>query len=361
MQDFFALTLRDLEGFCQQQGVSSQHASTLYRRVYKDGDRQPWQTDTLPRRLQQDIGEKLSCGGARIALALQSRYDGTVKFLIEMIDGARVEAVLMPEKKRITLCISSQVGCAQACTFCYTGRMGLTRQLSAGEIVAQVYLAREWLREHPEWLAERGFSSLGTVSNIVFMGMGEPLDNVAAVMQSLRILCEPMGMNMALRKISVSTAGHFDGLRELLSSFPEVSLALSLHATSERERTQLMPINRRWPITSILSFLREFYRAQGGQRSLLVQYTVIRGVNDSPRHAQELLELLEGIPVKLNLIPLNEVEPSRFQGPEPQSLATFRDLIYAGGMRVMVRYSKGQDIEAACGQLVIKHQETVVL
>ena len=147
-----------------------------------------------------------------------------------------------------------------------------------------------------------------------------------------------------------------DGMRELLELCPDVSLALSLHATGDRERSQLMPINRRWPIADILSFLRDFYAQKAPDRSLLVQYTVIRGVNDSARHAAELVQLLAGLPVKLNLIPLNEVEPSRFRGPEPQSLASFRDAIHAAGMRVMVRYSKGQDIEAACGQLVIKHQ-----
>lgn len=356
-RDFFSLTLAEVEDYCREQGVAPLHASTLFRAVYKVGDKEPWNAPTLPRQFSQQLAATFVCGTASIAQALLSRYDGTVKFLVQLEGGALVESVLMPEKKRITLCISSQVGCAQACTFCYTGRMGLKRQLSAGEIVAQVVLAREWIKNNPDWSRERHYEPQATVTNVVFMGMGEPLDNVAAVQTSLKIFCEPMGMNMALRKISVSTAGHLDGLRELLANFPDVSLALSLHATSDRDRSRLMPINRRWPITEILDYLRSFYHMRHSDRVLLVQYTVIRGVNDSPHHAAELLKLLEGIPVKLNLIPLNEVEPSRFQSPEPLSLETFRDLIYAGGMRVMVRYSKGQDIEAACGQLVIKHEE----
>ncbi|MCX6131417.1 MAG: 23S rRNA (adenine(2503)-C(2))-methyltransferase RlmN [Proteobacteria bacterium] len=295
-----------------------------------------------------------------IAQESLSRYDGTVKFLVQLHDGALVETVLMPEKKRITLCISSQVGCAQACSFCYTGRMGLKRNLSAAEIVAQVMLARSWIRSHPEWSSERAYSSHDSVSNIVFMGMGEPLDNIEAVSQALRILSEPMGLNFALRKISVSTAGHLDGMKILLERFPNVSLALSLHAATDRERSQLMPINRRWPLASILGYLRSFYQESSSARSLLVQYTVIRGVNDKLEHATQLIELLKGLPIKLNLIPLNEVEPSRFRGPEPESLEVFREAIHAAGLRVMIRYSKGQDIEAACGQLVIKAESAYV-
>jgi 23S rRNA (adenine2503-C2)-methyltransferase len=357
MQDLLGLTLADLEHSCDALQVSRLHARTLFRDLYKAFEREPWNNETLPQALRQYLQGHYRVSAMEIAQESLSRYDGTVKFLMRLEDGALVESVLMPEKKRITLCISSQVGCAQACSFCYTGRMGLKRQLTAGEIVGQVMMARRWIQEHPEWRGARGYPATMTVSNVVFMGMGEPLDNLDAVKSALSIMIEPVGLHLAQRRISVSTAGHLDGIKGLLEAYPQVALALSLHATNDRERSQLMPINRRWPIRSILDYLHEFYAQNPDEdRSLLVQYTVIRGVNDSPRHAQEIIALLEGLPVKLNLIPLNEVEPSRFQGPDPSSLEAFRDTIHAAGMRVMIRYSKGQDIEAACGQLVIKHE-----
>jgi len=353
MQDIYSQSLRDLEQYCAGLAVPTVHAKAVYRHLFKDFEKAPWETSGLPHVLAAQLRHDMRCNTASVAEESLSRYDGTVKFLVRMEDGSLVESVLMPEKKRITLCISSQVGCAMACTFCHTGRMGLKRNLTAGEITAQVVLAQQWIRDHAAWREERGYPAFVAVSNIVFMGMGEPLDNIDEVSQALRILSDPMGMNLALRKISVSTAGHLDGLKILLERFPKVSLALSLHATTERERSQLMPINRRWPITHILDYLRDFYQQRGDDASLLVQYTVIRGVNDSHDHADRIVELLQGLPVKLNLIPLNEVEPSRFQGPDPESLERFRDRINAAGVRVMIRYSKGQDIAAACGQLVV--------
>ncbi len=356
MRDFFGSTLEELAEFCKNLGVPEVHAKTLFRSAYKEFNPTPWLASSLPRSLASQFPQEFSPIPATISQTLASRYDGTQKFLIRLADGALVESVLMPETKRITLCVSSQVGCAQACSFCYTGRMGLKRQMSAGEIVAQVQLARIWIHEHPEWLGEQGYPSYQSVTNVVFMGMGEPLDNIEAVMQSLKILREPFGCHLALRKISVSTAGHLDGLKILLNEFPDVALALSLHAARDRERSQLMPINRRWPIAEVLAYLRSFYAQGLTDRSLLVQYTVIQGVNDSQEHALDLIKLLEGLPVKLNLIPLNEVEPSRFRGPEPRSLEALCKILQTAGMQVMVRYSKGQDIGAACGQLVIKNE-----
>ncbi|HYX31841.1 MAG TPA: 23S rRNA (adenine(2503)-C(2))-methyltransferase RlmN [Oligoflexus sp.] len=357
MQDLYSQSLADLEQYCTRLAVSTVHAKTLYRRLFKDFDTTPWTTPGLPHGLAEQMPHDMRCTTASIAEESQSRYDGTVKFLVRMEDGSLVESVLMPEKKRITLCLSSQVGCAMACTFCHTGRMGLKRNLTAGEIAAQVVLAQRWIRDHAAWREERGYPGFAAISNIVFMGMGEPLDNIDEVSQALRILSDPMGLNLSLRKISVSTAGHLDGLKILLERFPKVSLALSLHATTERERSQLMPINRRWPIGTILDYLRNFYQQRDDDACLLVQYTVIRGVNDTLDHADRMVELLRGVPVKLNLIPLNEVEPSRFQSPEPESLQRFRDHLNAAGVRVMIRYSKGQDIAAACGQLVVSAEK----
>lgn len=356
MLDFYDLSLDDTEALCARGSYSLQHAKTLYRSAYKSLSKEPWQAESLPKDLALELSQTYFCDNVQIHRESLSRYDGTVKFLVRLQDGSLIESVLMPEKQRITLCVSTQVGCAQACSFCHTGRMGLKRNLSAGEIVAQVVLARRWVNEHPSWREDRGYAETMNVSNLVFMGMGEPLDNVEAVKKCLRILCEPLGLNLALRKISVSTAGHLDGLKSLLQDFPQVALALSLHATTDRERSQLMPINRRWPIAEVLDYLRGFYRNQDGDRSVLIQYTVIHGVNDKPEQAQRMVDMLADLPVKVNLIPLNVVGPSRFKGPEPDALERFRDLLHAAGIRVMVRYSKGQDIDAACGQLVVNEE-----
>jgi 23S rRNA (adenine2503-C2)-methyltransferase len=351
MKDFFDLSYAELIELCRPYSV--QHAKTLFQAAYKNFLPEPWLAPSIPRALAAKLKAEYRLNQASAHLESVSRYDGTVKFLVKLEDGSLIESVLMPEVGRVTLCVSSQVGCAQACSFCHTGRMGLKRQLSAGEIVAQLMIARRWIRAHPEWRSERGYSDRQSVSNIVFMGMGEPLDNVEAIKKVLTILPEPLGPNISLRKISVSTAGHLDGMRELLNSFPKVSLALSLHATNNRERSQLMPINRRWPIADVIEFLKDRYR-DCKDRSVLIQYTLISGTNDTEAQAQGIAQLLQGLPVKINLIPLNVIGPSQFRGPEPESLIRFRDYLHAAGLRVMVRYSKGQDIEAACGQLVVQ-------
>ena len=353
MEDFFNYTRQDLAGHCEKQlGVPSLHADTLYREAFKSFQEQPWSHEKLPKRVQERFPEQFSCESVKAESFKISNYDGSVKFLAKMKDDSLVETVLMPEKGRLTVCVSSQVGCAQACSFCYTGRMGLSRNLEAGEIVGQIMMVNRWLRTHPEWLRNLDYPQGMLCTNIVFMGMGEPLDNVPAVSRALDILSDPYGLNLSLRRISVSTAGHLDGIREILKLQPKVTLALSVHASSERERSQLMPINRRWPISEVLAYLKEQY--SGTKKSVLIQYTMIQGVNDSIEHAESLAAMLKDMPVKLNLIPLNEVEPSRFTCPSPEVLEEFKDYMHHAGIRVMVRYSKGQDIGAACGQLVLQ-------
>jgi 23S rRNA (adenine2503-C2)-methyltransferase len=183
------------------------------------------------------------------------------------------------------------------------------------------------------------------------MGMGEPLDNVPAVADSISILTNPYGFNLPFRRISVSTAGHLDGLDELLKIHPEVRLAISVHSAVDSERSKIMPINKRWPLATLFEKLRSLSTHQ--KNGLLLQYTLISGVNDSTLHAQKLIELVKGMNVKVNIIPLNPVGPSRLKGPEMENLELFKDELYNSGIRVMVRYSKGQDIAAACGQLVV--------
>lgn len=348
--EFLGLSLEALESLCSQQGVSAMHAKDLFREAYKEGSSKPWFKEGIPKKFAEFSEGFFAKPQMRIFKQFESSYDGSVKFVLELKDGRQVEMVLMPESKRVTLCVSSQVGCAQGCVFCHTGRMGLLRNLSSAEIVEQVWLANNWISAHADWLQTNKLPATQKITNIVFMGMGEPLDNVEGVANAIKILTNPFGYNLALRRISVSTAGHLDGMDALLQLIPDVRLAISVHSAFDAERTKIMPINRRWPLAELIAKLKatETHIKNG----LLLQYTLISNVNDSLNHARELVKLISGMNVKVNIIPLNPVGPSRLKSPEIYQLESFRDEIYKAGIRVMVRYSKGQDIAAACGQLV---------
>jgi 23S rRNA (adenine2503-C2)-methyltransferase len=255
------------------------------------------------------------------------------------------ESVLIPERGRLTQCVSSQIGCAQACRFCQTGRMGLRRNLSAAEIVAQVLLGNRVWRQHG--CSTPGFGA-PQVTNVVFMGMGEPLDNPEAVLKACRIISEPLGLAVGSRHITISTVGLKEGLEKVMtqSSFP---LALSLHSPFDAERSRIMPVNKAHPIREVLEILGRLRR---GREEFFIQYTLIRGVNDSIAHAEALADLLKPLPCKVNLIPLNEHDGAAFRRPGLDALSQFRGVLRERGLVVTVRFSKGRDIEAACGQLV---------
>jgi len=359
--DFFCENRLDLEGLLDSLEMSRAHAKSLMSSAYKSFDSEPWLTKGLPSKLTSWLSAHASqhhdpsSDTDEPSSILISAYDGSVKFLFKMADGSEIESVLMPEKSRITICLSTQVGCAQGCIFCYTGKMGLKRNLSASEIVLQVVKVNRWIRANPQWLRELKLPLKQIVTNVVFMGMGEPLDNLDNVEKAISIMTDPWALNLPDRKITISTAGHLDGLKSALLRMPRISFALSLHATSDSERSRLMPINRRYPIHEVLSFLRDV--SVDYEKDFLIQYTVIHQVNDSLEHARALVEMLKGIKVKVNLIPLNPIDPSRLDSPNPEQLEIFRDYIHRQGLRVMIRYSKGQDIQAACGQLVTQQKK----
>ena len=341
----FGLDRKDFEESCRVAGVSPIHAGPFMRFIYKGTHPQ-----RIPPSLKSWADRSLDFSLPEIDRLEKSAYDSSVKFLLKFADGERVEAVLMPESNRVTICLSTQVGCAQACSFCHTGRLGLTRNMTAGEIVAQLQLAQQWIDQNPLWLQNLRLPPKTRVSNIVFMGMGEPLDNVESVIKAIRIVTDQYTFELAAKRVSVSTAGHLDGLRVLVNQLPKVSLALSLHNAFDQQRSKIMPINKRWPLREVLDFLRGL---DWKGRCVMIQYTLIANVNDSSAHAQELMNCLKTLPVKINIIPLNPFLSSRLRGPDQEALYKFRDILHQGGYRVMVRYSKGQDIAAACGQLAL--------
>jgi 23S rRNA (adenine2503-C2)-methyltransferase len=272
-----------------------------------------------------------------LVLAGQRRSgDGTRKLLLRTHDGATIEAVVMPIPGRLTLCVSSQAGCALASRFCATGTAGFTRDLSASEIVSQLRHAEA------ELAGQR-------ITNVVFMGMGEPLLNLESVLAAIRELTDPKGLAIAPRRITVSTVGIVPQIRPLLESGP-VNLAVSLHATTDAVRDRLVPVNRRYPLARLLGTLRD-EPLISKRRPVFFEYTLVDGVNDTVADAERLPALLEGIPCRLNVIPMNPYPGAVDRGTPPEAVARFTAAAHAGGFRVTVRRDRGADIAAACGQL----------
>jgi len=272
----------------------------------------------------------------------QYSIDGTIKWLMGFGGGNAIETVFIPEPRRGTLCISSQVGCALNCSFCSTGAQGFSRNLSAGEIIGQVWQAASAL----------GHERNGTrrITNVVFMGMGEPLLNFEAVLPALSLLRDDLGFGLAAKRVTLSTAGLVPGIDQLRESI-DVALAVSLHAPEDELREQLVPLNRKYPIAELMAACRRYVSGKH-KRSVTFEYTLIDGLNDQPDHARKLVKLLRRLPSKLNLIPFNPFPGTPFKCSSPQRIAEFQSIVMAGGLIATVRKTRGHDIAAACGQLV---------
>ena len=282
---------------------------------------------------------------ARIAADLQfpecrieSQHDddGVLKFILALHDGQTIESVIIPAKGRTTLCVSSQVGCRMGCKFCVTGQMGLLRNLTAEEIVAQVHTARFVLKRR--------------VDNIVFMGMGEPLDNFEPVVQAIRVMSDQRGLDISCRHITLSTAGHVDGLRRLAAAnLPTLRLAVSIHAANDDLRNRLVPLNVRYPLARLKQELRAYPLARNG--IFFIEYVLLAGVNDSQDDARQLAAYLEGLPVRVNVIPYNGGSSRLFVTPAEDHVRRFCDWLTAAGLFVRRRQPRGRNVMAACGQL----------
>jgi 23S rRNA (adenine2503-C2)-methyltransferase len=291
----------------------------------------------LPVEVRANLARRCSVVPPSINRSFESS-DGTQRHLLGLADGASVEAVTMPYEDRVTLCLSSQVGCRFACRFCQTGIMGLTRSLTTGEIVGQA------LRLRTELMAP------DLPVNIVFMGQGEPLDNAEAVAQAITGLQDPVGPALSWRRITLSTVGvvsEIKRLAELGERRPR--LAISLNATTDKVRSEIMPVNRKWPISELLSAIRSLpWRAR---ERVTFEYVLLAGVNDRREDAARLGDLLRGLPAKVNLIPWNELPGLAYQRPSARAIEEFRLQVLRSGLDALVRYSRGTDIAAACGQL----------
>ncbi len=274
--------------------------------------------------------------------------DGTRKYLVRIAGGHEVETVYIPETDRGTLCISSQVGCTLTCSFCHTGTQRLVRNLTAGEIIGQVMLARDDLDEWPE-PGRNPHDETRLLSNIVLMGMGEPLYNFEAVRDAMKIAMDPEGISLSRRRITLSTSGV---VPEIARTAEEIGcmLAISFHATTDEVRDKLVPINKKWNIATLLESLRAYPKLSNSER-ITFEYVMLKGVNDSDEDAHRLVKLIDGIPAKINLIPFNEWPGAPYERSSGNRIHAFADIIYKAGYASPVRKPRGEDIMAACGQL----------
>jgi 23S rRNA (adenine2503-C2)-methyltransferase len=374
--DVRALTPAELALRVQALGQPRFRAEQIFRWLHQQGAGSWVEMTNVPKALKEALGADLREHPLRLDLAQQAE-DGTRKFRFETHDGRSIESVLIPEEKdrppaapappeasvssagdtdsaatdaevndalpsptrdKLTLCVSSQVGCALDCRFCATATLGFGRNLTVGEILSQVYMATAKAGRRP--------------SNLVFMGMGEPLHNFEAVARALALLAHPWGAGFSPRRITVSTAGLVPGIDKLAQLSPAPNLAISLNAATDEVRDQLMPINRKWPLGELLAAARRFPLAHG--RKVTFEYVLLAGVNDSDADARALPRLLRGLPSMVNLIPWNPFSGPAFARPGAERIRSFQEILRAHGVQTYIRTPRGDDIDAACGQLAAR-------
>lgn len=335
--DLKALSMGELKDFTEEKGLPVFRSRQLIHWIYEKRVESINEVTEFSKRLREGLSAEAFISNLKL-LDRQVSKDGTEKFLFGLEDGETIESVLIPDKDRLTLCISSQVGCAMGCRFCLTGKLGLKRNLRAHEITDQVISVAR--RSVPR-----------RITNVVFMGMGEPLANFDEVVEALERMTEYM--KISKRRITLSTAGIADRIRELGLKAPHVNLALSLNATTDAVRDAIMPVNRRYPLKILLAACREFPLEP--RRRITVEYVMLEGLNDTVEDARRLVGLLRGIPCKVNLIPFNPYEGADFRRPADERVLRFQEVLAASHVTALIRKSKGQDIMAACGQLKAKY------
>ena len=319
----------------------------IWQWIYQKGVREFGAMTNLAKAYRADLAERFVIEVPQV-VSRQVSEDGTRKYLVRIAGGHEVETVYIPEADRGTLCISSQVGCTLTCSFCHTGTQRLVRNLTAGEIVGQVMLARDDLGEWPE-IGRAPKDETRLLSNIVLMGMGEPLYNFEAVRDAMRIAMDGEGLSLSRRRITLSTSGV---VPEIARCAEEIGclMAVSFHATTDEVRDKLVPINRKWPIADLLEALRAYPRLSNSER-ITFEYVMLDGVNDSDADARRLVKLIEGIPAKINLIPFNEWPGAPYRRSNWERIERFADIVYKAGYAAPIRTPRGEDIMAACGQL----------
>ena len=337
-------TLEELKALVDTMGERPFRATQLYRWLFKKHARSIDAMTDVSLGFRRTLSEGGFYMGSSGVLETRVSTDGTAKFLLELEDGARIESVLIPEPKRLTLCVSTQTGCSLGCAFCMTGSMGPGRDLTLSEMVSQL--------EEAELLAGAGkVKGHLCITNVVIMGMGEPLLNYDEVVKFLRVLIDGKAMGFGPRKVTLSTAGVVPAIERLGRDLTvnSINLAVSLNATIDKVRSTLMPINKLYPLKALMAALRAYPLKKRG--AFTIEYVLIRDCNDSPDDARRLVKLLKGLPSKVNLIPFNPFPSSKFERPTAERVLTFQKILLNAGLTAVKRESRGADIQAACGQL----------
>lgn len=342
-RNLIGLTMDELKEAVASIGMKPFRAKQLWVAMYSHGHTDFKDITTLAKPAQAELAEHFTIARPKI-ITQDVSVDGSRKWLVAMPDGNEVEMVFIPEEDRGALCISCQVGCTNSCTFCNTGTMRLVRNLDASEILMQLMLARDAIKEWKVPSLEKRM-----LSNIVMMGMGEPLFNYEQVAKALKIIMDDAGLAISRRKITLSTSGVVPMIKRCGDELG-VNLAISLHAVTDEVRTKLIPLNKKWPIAELLQACRE-YPAASNSRRITFEYVMLKGVNDSPADARELVRLLDGIPAKINLLPYNPWPGSPYECSDDATIQKFGDIVNRAGYASPIRTPRGRDIMAACGQL----------
>ncbi len=334
--DLKNLSPKELEGFISHLGKESYRSRQILKWLYQNCVSSFDEMTNLSKGFREELS-KIAYISSLSLIHLEKSKDNTNKFLFECEDGERIESVLIPEKKRLTLCVSTQVGCAMGCRFCLTGKNGLKRNLSVSEIINQILAVKNMLRGQD------------SITNIVLMGMGEPLANYSHTLKAIELMTHPEALGFSYRKVTLSTVGLLPQLEQLKMENIRFRLAISINAADEETRTRLMPVNRRHQLKRILEVCRVFPLPPRSR--ITFEYVLIDGENDSLEDAKRLLKILKGIPSKVNLIPLNEWPGIPFRRTSEEKIRRFQEILLRGGLTAIIRKSKGSDISAACGQL----------
>ena len=330
-----------LEAFFIAMGDKKFRANQVMKWIHQLGVTDFQQMNNLSKDLRNQLTE-ISCIQNIKVVKDQLSKDGTRKWLLQLADGNHIEAVFIPEDDRGTLCVSSQVGCALDCSFCSTGRQGFNRNLSTAEIISQLWLASSLLEEEKKPGRK--------VTNVVMMGMGEPLLNFDNVVSAVSIMMDDFAYGLSKRRVTVSTAGVVPAIDRLGDTL-DMRLAVSLHASNDELRNELVPVNKKYPLKELMAACRRFIEKQNTRSRITFEYVLLDGINDKPEHARELIKLLKGIPALMNLIPFNPFEGSGYKTSSRLAVSRFAEILHKAGMTTVIRKTRGEDIDAACGQL----------
>lgn len=344
--NLFGLDRAGMRAFFADRGEKPFRADQVMQWIYRQGSDDFDAMTNLAKSLRAWLPEVAEIRVPELVAEQVSR-DGTTKWLLRLDGGNSVEIVFIPEPGRGTLCISSQVGCAMDCSFCSTGKQGLNRNMTTAEIVSQVWFAARALEEGSE---------PRTVTNVVFMGMGEPLANFGNLVPALNVLLDPLGFGLSRRRVTVSTSGLVPFM-DRLRTCCDVALAVSLHAPDDHLRDQLVPINRKYPIRELLAACRRYTAGREHKAHVTYEYVMLDQVNDTPAHARALARLLRDMPAKVNLIPFNPFPGTDYRRSPAKAIARFQEILIEAGLLTIIRRTRGDDIDAACGQLVGRVQD----